>query len=49
MKVKSVAADSPAAKAKLDVGDQVLKIEGEDVNRPDQIQDILGQTSRATT
>ena len=41
VKVKSVAADSPAAKAKLDVGDQVLKIEGEDVTRPNKIQDIL--------
>ena len=41
VKVQSVAKDSPAEKAGLKVGDWVLKLNGEELNRPGRLRDIL--------
>jgi M6 family metalloprotease-like protein len=42
VKVKSVASGSPAEKAKLEVGDLLLKLDGDEFNRPNRLQDHLG-------
>jgi len=41
VKVQSVAKDSPAEKAGLKVGDWVLKLNGDELNRPGRLRDIL--------
>jgi M6 family metalloprotease-like protein len=41
VKVKTVTADSPAAAAGIKVGDWLIKINGEELNRPTKIQEVL--------
>jgi M6 family metalloprotease-like protein len=41
VKVQSVAKDSPAEKAGLKVGDWVLKLNGDELNRPGRLRDVL--------
>jgi M6 family metalloprotease-like protein len=41
VKVQSVAKDSPADKAGLKVGDWVLKLNGDELNRPGRLRDVL--------
>jgi M6 family metalloprotease-like protein len=41
VKVKAVTADSPAAAAGLKVGDWVLKLNGEELNRAPRLQEVL--------
>lgn len=41
VKVKTVAANSPAAKAMIEVGDHMLKVDGDEFNRPGKLQEIL--------
>ena len=41
VKVRTVAADSPAAAAGIKVGDWLVKINGEELNRPTKLQEVL--------
>src|SRR5262249_55814165 len=41
VKVQSVAKDSPAEKAGLKVGDWVLKLNGDELNRPGRLRHVL--------
>src|SRR5262249_45731163 len=49
VKVKSVASGSPAEKAKLEVGDLLLKLDGDEFNRPNRLQDFLGDKKPGDT
>jgi M6 family metalloprotease-like protein len=49
VKVKSIVSGSPAEKAKLEVGDHLLKIDGDEFSRPGRLQDILGDKKPGDT
>lgn len=42
VKVKSIEPNSPAAKAQLEVGDLMLKVDGDEFNRPAKLVEVLG-------
>lgn len=49
VKVKSIVSGSPAEKAKLETGDLLLKLDGDEFNRPGRLQDILGDKKPGDT